>query len=82
MTVTFITRAGCHLCEVAHDVVLAARADHPFELLELDVDSDPELRSEWGEQVPVVLLDGELHSYFEVDRQTLLTALRESAAAR
>jgi hypothetical protein len=33
----------------------------------VDVDTDPELRAEYGDRVPVVLLDGREHSYFTVD---------------
>jgi Glutaredoxin-like domain (DUF836) len=31
------------------------------------VDADPELQAEYGDRVPVVLLDGREHSYFTVD---------------
>ncbi|MEP6981913.1 MAG: hypothetical protein ABJA16_14195 [Nakamurella sp.] len=40
-------------------------------MTELDVDSDPELRAEYGEQVPVVLVDDEMFSFFDVDRYAL-----------
>ena len=33
----------------------------------IDVDSDPDLQAEYGDRVPVVLLDGREHSYFTVD---------------
>jgi hypothetical protein len=33
----------------------------------VDVDTDPELQAEYGDRVPVVLLDGREHSYFTVD---------------
>lgn len=69
--VTLIGRVGCHLCEQARVEVLAARELQPFALTELDVDSDPELRAEYGEQVPVVLVDDEMFSYFDVDRHAL-----------
>jgi hypothetical protein len=34
---------------------------------ERDVDADPGLQAEYGDRVPVVLLDGSEHSYFTVD---------------
>jgi hypothetical protein len=34
---------------------------------ERDVDADPALQAEYGDRVPVVLLDGSEHSYFTVD---------------
>ena len=77
-TVTFLSRVGCHLCAEAHLEVLAARAVEPFDLIELDVDADPELRAEYGEQVPVVLIDDQLFSYFETDRAGLIRAVADA----
>jgi glutaredoxin len=62
-----MTRAGCHLCEIAAETLtrLAGEAGLVPELV--DVDGDDELRAEYGDRVPVVLLDGREHSYFTVD---------------
>jgi glutaredoxin len=62
-----LTRAGCHLCQVAAETLtrLGAEAGLTPELV--DVDADEELRAEYGDRVPVVLLDGREHSYFTVD---------------
>ena len=41
------------------------RAEHPFELREVDVSLDPQLNREYGERIPVLALDGEeLFEYF------------------
>ena len=74
--VTFLTRTGCSLCEQALPVVerVAAQAGVPVEVR--DVDADPADRERWSDHVPVVLLDGEEHSYWYVDEATLRTALR------
>lgn len=47
------TRAGCHLCEQARDHL--ARLAFRVELL--DVDSRPEWRRQYGDDVPVLALD-------------------------
>ena len=75
-TVTFVTRAGCHLCEQAEPVVrrVAAEAGVAFELR--DVDADPADRAAWTDKVPVVLLDGREHAYWQVDERALRRALR------
>ena len=63
-----LTRQGCHLCEEAAttlaEVATQAGLDEP---VWIDVDADPDLQAEFGDRVPVVLLDGEEHSYFSVD---------------
>ena len=73
--VTLVTRTGCHLCELAEPVVgrLAAQAGVRCEVL--DVDADPVLRV-WSDKVPVVLLDGVEHAYWQVDVKALRAALR------
>lgn len=78
-TITLLTRDGCHACERARAdlaaLVAEAPADAVLELVEVDVDAaastDPELRAEYGDRLPVVLLDGEEHSYWDVDAPRL-----------
>jgi len=66
-----MTRAGCHLCEVAAET-LTRLADEAGLVPQLvDVDTDDELRAEYGDRVPVVFLDGREHSYFTVDVERL-----------
>jgi hypothetical protein len=66
-----LTRAGCHLCDVAAETLarLAEEAGLPAGdvVLDVDVDADPALQAEFGDRVPVVLLDGQEHSFFTVD---------------
>ena len=62
-----LTRAGCHLCAVAAETLERIAAEAGVTAGEVDVDTDPELRAEYGDRVPVVLLDGREHSYFTVD---------------
>src|ERR1700709_2532226 len=70
-----MTRAGCHLCETAAATLRTIAAEAGLEPLAVDVDADPGLQAEYGDRVPVVLLDGREHSYFEVDVPRLRGAL-------
>lgn len=65
--VTLITRPGCHLCEVAKEAL--DRIGEPW--TELDVESSRELEADYGDRVPVLLLDGREHGYWRVDEQRL-----------
>ncbi|MFI6760423.1 glutaredoxin family protein [Micromonospora sp. NPDC050417] len=72
---TLITRPGCHLCDVAKeaiDRVVAATGDR---WVEVDVSGDLELEREYGDRVPVVLLDGKEHGYWRVEEARLLRDL-------
>ena len=62
-----LTRAGCHLCVTAAETLERIAAEAGVGTREVDVDADPELQAEYGDRVPVVLLDGREHSYFTVD---------------
>ncbi|MBM4071898.1 MAG: glutaredoxin family protein [Planctomycetes bacterium] len=54
------TRTGCHLCEDAWTLLEDAQESHGFSLEAIDVDSDPELVTQFGECVPVVVVDGKV----------------------
>ena len=62
-----LTRASCHLCDVAAETLERVAAEAGVVPESVDVDADPELQAEYGDRVPVVLLDGREHSYFTVD---------------
>jgi glutaredoxin len=62
-----LTRPGCHLCLAAAETLQRIAAEAGVGSREVDVDTDPELQAEYGDRVPVVLLDGREHSYFTVD---------------
>jgi glutaredoxin len=69
--VRLLTRQGCHLCEEAAAVLARVCAESGTGWDSLDVDTDDELRAEYGDQVPVVLLDGREHDSFRVDEERL-----------
>lgn len=56
--VTLYTRPGCHLCDEAKQVMLAARCEALYTLREIDIDSDPELTRRYGWDIPVIFING------------------------
>ena len=70
--VTLYGKPGCHLCDEARAVVERVRADHPFQLTEVDVTLDPELHRAYGERIPVLELDGEELFEFHVEEAVLV----------
>lgn len=72
---TLITRPGCHLCEdakAALDRVVAVTGD---KWVDKDVTGDVELERDYGDRLPVVLLDGKEHGYWRVEEERLLRDL-------
>ncbi|MEW6777382.1 MAG: redoxin domain-containing protein [Bdellovibrionota bacterium] len=78
-SVTLYTRRNCHLCEEAKAVLEKVRAEIPFELEAVDVDSNPVLTRQYGEEVPVILLDGKKRFKYRVEEDRLRRLLMETA---
>jgi glutaredoxin len=68
---TLVTRPSCHLCDVAKEAMARIAADTGEEWTELDVESDIALEREYGDRVPVILLDGKEHGYWRVEEERL-----------
>jgi len=73
--VTVMTRAQCHSCEAAVEDVRRICGDLGVPWTAEDVDADPELRAEYGDRVPVLLVDGAEHGFWKVEEQRLRAAL-------
>lgn len=73
--VTLYTRPGCHLCDVAREVVERVCAELGEEYAEVLVDEDPELRERFTDEVPVTFVDGRQHDFWRVDEARLRAAL-------
>lgn len=78
-TITLLTREGCGSCAAAWEQLTVLSAEFGVALVSVDVDAaaadDPELRAEYGDRLPVVLLDGREHSYWDVDEARLRSDL-------
>jgi len=73
--VEIYTRKGCHLCEVAEQIVREVRSEIPFELQIIDIEGNSDLEKEFGEEVPVTLINGQRHDYFKVDKERFKDAI-------
>jgi glutaredoxin len=74
--VELLTRAGCSLCQRVYDRLGELSAELDFDLSSTDVDAaaaagNSALRAEFGDRLPVVLLDGREHSYWDLDEPRL-----------
>jgi len=74
--VTVYSRSGCHLCEIAIDRIKSTMDELKFELDIKLIDNDIKLQEEYGEQVPVILIEGEVHDYWRVDLDRFTKAVK------
>jgi glutaredoxin len=81
-TVTFYTRAGCHLCDVAHATLEGVRPEYGFLLDVVDVDANEELRERYKDHVPVVFVNGKLRFHGRINLVLLRRLLRAEASKK
>ena len=79
--VVVYTRAGCTACVAAERDVERICAELGLGWLAVDVDGDPELRAEYGDRVPVIMVDGREHGFWKVEEPRLRSALAARAGA-
>ena len=74
--VELLTRDGCTICARVHARLAELAGELGFDLSTTDVEAaavvgKPGLRAEFGDRLPVILLDGREHSYWEIDEARL-----------
>jgi glutaredoxin len=71
MDVVLYTRRGCHLCETVEDILL----HHAPHARIVEVGGDSDLEREYGQRVPVLVVDGHAVAEGQIDEATLIIAL-------
>ena len=77
-----IGKPGCHLCQDAREVVeevvagfLASHPNAPITVSELNILEDEALQLKYSEEIPVLLINGNVHNYWRIDDERLKRAL-------
>ena len=65
------SREGCHLCDVALEVLADRSDDLGYEVEVIDIESDDRLMLRYLERIPVVECDGEVWFEYSVDPDRL-----------
>ncbi len=73
--VTVYSRHGCHLCEDAVNTLESMREELAFEIEIIYIDGDAELEKLYGNEVPVIHINGEHHDFYRVDPERFRTSL-------
>jgi glutaredoxin len=79
---TLISKPGCHLCDEAREAIdgvlfefRQANAAAQVNLEELNILEDEALALKYSEEIPVLLIDGNMHNYWRIDEERLMRAL-------
>lgn len=74
LQVTFYTKAGCHLCDDARDMLDEIAAETVYELTEIDIRRDSALFELYRYRIPVIMLNETLVAEGRVDYNELVQA--------
>lgn len=72
--VVFYTKAGCHLCDDARDLLEDLAADIPFDLTEIDIRTDLNVFETYRYRIPVIIINGQAIVEGRIDQTDLLRA--------
>jgi thioredoxin reductase (NADPH) len=77
-TVEVLTRKGCHLCDVVLGELDVLRESLPFLVKLTYLENDPQKTELFGNDIPIVLVDGNEVCRHRLDRGALIDRLTES----
>lgn len=72
------SRPGCHLCDEMKELLAQVLGDFDASLREVDVSTNPALEAHYGEQIPVLLVDGKKAFKFRATRDALRERLQRA----
>jgi glutaredoxin len=75
--VTVYSRHGCHLCEDAIATLESMREELAFTIDVIYIDGNPELEKLYGNEVPVIHINGEHHDFYKVDPERFRSSLEK-----
>jgi glutaredoxin len=73
--VVVYSRKGCQLCEIVKETLSKLQRRGGFTWLEVDVDSNEELRRQFTDEVPVVFIDGRKAFKYRMEEREFLRKL-------
>jgi Glutaredoxin-like domain (DUF836) len=73
--ITLLSRAGCHLCDDARDVIARVAADVGVGWEERDITLSADDLAQYSEMIPVTFVDGVQHDFWRVREDRLRAAL-------
>ena len=85
ISLTLLTKPGCHLCEEAKKAIEIVMFEFSkensdvvqIELTELNILEDEALKNQYSEEIPVLQINGATHAYWKIDSERLIAALKE-----
>ena len=77
-SVVIYSRPDCHLCEEAKHAIEAAHCSADYTLIEINIESDPELLKRYRYDIPVITINGVEAFRHRLTAEEFRMALRNS----
>ncbi len=72
--VTFYTKAGCHLCDDAREMLEEIAAHKEYELTEIDIRTNSDTFETYRYRIPVIVIDETIVAEGRIDYNELTSA--------
>ena len=80
--ITFYTKAGCHLCDDARELLDELAVHHTYLLDEIDIRHDLTLFEQYRYRIPVILLGETLIAEGRIEYEGLVAAFEQHTAGK
>ena len=80
IALTIYSRPGCHLCTDMKVTVerIVRDMDAPARIEEINIANDPELEARYGQEIPVLLVNGRKAAKYRVTEEALRRLIAEA----
>lgn len=75
--IELLTKPGCHLCEAARETTGQVAARYGLTYTEHNIEADSELFERHKNEIPVLLVDGEVKDFWQVNAKRLAKILEK-----
>ena len=79
-SVTLYSRPGCCLCDDMKAILAAVQADTAFTVTEIDISTQPKLEARFGQDIPVLFINGRKAFKYRLTAGALRRRLHRSGA--
>jgi glutaredoxin len=79
--VTFYTKAGCHLCEDARELLEEIAENTEYTLTEIDIRSDPAIFELYRYRIPVIVINEKTLLEGRIEAEELARAFQQAKGA-
>lgn len=76
ITMIFLSKEDCHLCDVALEAVEQARRKYPFNLEVIKIQQGDEWWERYWDKIPVGLIDGAMIFKYRIEAEELVRKVK------